>query len=224
MFADSNLISAALAAATAVAAGIFAYLRQIKRERYLKFWAAGWCLLSLHHVAADFQLHVSSSDLLWFAENWLLAAAALVFFSAALEYTQKPPMRILDVAVGAVVIVWTMAYRFQDMPLEPAVGIAAIFLAPAWVHWDHGKRHENRIDRLLAAAFLILGLVPVAELYASGPADETVRSLGLLLSAPQLLAAALMLLAASERQSARVERNVLALSNLNLAASSLQSG
>jgi GAF domain-containing protein len=221
---DSNLVSAALAAATAVAAGVFAYLRQLKRERYLKFWAVGWCLLSLHHVAMDLEVKFGSSDLIWFAEKWFLAAAALVFLSAALDYVQKPPLRTLDVVAAAVVILWTMAYRFEAMPLAPDFGIVAVFFAAAWVYWRHAGQQENRVDRLLAAAFVILGLVPGAELYSAGPAGESLRNLGVLLSAPQLLAAALMLLAAYERQSARVEHNVLALSHLNLAASGLQSG
>jgi diguanylate cyclase (GGDEF)-like protein/putative nucleotidyltransferase with HDIG domain len=224
MHADSNLISAALAAATAVAAGVFAYLRQLKREHYLKFWAAGWLLLSLHHVTVKFESEFAASDLLWFGEKWFLAAAALVFLAAAFEYTQKPPRRTLGVVAAAVLILWTMAYRFQVMPLAPDFGIVAVFFATAWVHWDHARAAENRIDRLLAAAFVILGLVPAAELYSTGPFADAVRNLGVLLSAPQLLAAALMLLAAYERQSARVERNVLALANLNLAASGLQSG
>jgi diguanylate cyclase (GGDEF)-like protein len=224
MPADSNLVSAALAAATAVAAGVFAYLRQLKRERYLKFWAVGWLLLSLHHVAMDFETEIGASDLLWFGQKWFLAAAALVFLSAAFEYVQKPPMRTLDVVAGAVLILWTMAYRFGAMPIAPDFGIVAVFFAAAWVQWDYARANENRIDRLLAAAFIILGLVPAAELYATGPSGEVVRRLGVLLSAPQLLSAALMLLAAYERQNARVERNVLALSNLNLAASGLQSG
>jgi diguanylate cyclase (GGDEF)-like protein/putative nucleotidyltransferase with HDIG domain len=224
MPADGNLVSAALAAAAAVAAGVFAHLRQIKREHYLKFWAVGWCLLSLHHVAMYVQSEIGSSDLPWFAEKWFLAAAALVFFSAALDYAQKPPLRTVDVVAGAVLILWSMAYRFQGMPLAPDIGIVAIFFAAAWVYWDQGRRQENRMDRLLAGAFVVLGLVPAAELYSSGPSGETVRNLGALLSAPQVLSAALMLLAAYERQNARVERNVLALSNLNLAASGLQSG
>src|SRR5580765_390649 len=137
MHADSNLLSAALAAATAVAAGIFAYLRQLKRERYLTYWAIGWLLLSLHHVTMDFQTQLSSSDLLWFAEKWFLAAAALVFFSAALDYAQRPPFRTLDVIAGGVIILWSMAYRFQAVPLPPDLAIVAMFFAAAWVYWDH---------------------------------------------------------------------------------------
>jgi diguanylate cyclase (GGDEF)-like protein/putative nucleotidyltransferase with HDIG domain len=166
---------------------------------------------------------LSSPDWLWFLEKWLLAGAALVFFSASLDYAQKPPRRTLEIVAASVLVLWTMAYRFQSLPLAPEFGIAAAFFASAWVCWEHGRRQESRNDRLLAAAFVILGLLPIAELYVSGPAGAA-GNLGVLLSAPQLLAAALMLLAAYERQNARVEHNVLALSNLNLAASGLLSG
>jgi diguanylate cyclase (GGDEF)-like protein/putative nucleotidyltransferase with HDIG domain len=222
--ADGNLISAGLAAATAVAAGVFAHLRQLKRQHYLLLWSVGWCLLSFHHVAVNFQLQLGSADWIWFLAEWLLAGAALVFFSAAQNYAQKPPSRTLEVVAAAVLMVWTMAYRFEAVPVPPEVGIAAGFFAAGWVCWDHGRRQESRNDRLLAAAFVILGLLPIAELYSAAVLGPSAGSLGVLLSAPQLLAAALMLLAAYERQNARVERNVLALSNLNLAASGLLSG
>jgi diguanylate cyclase (GGDEF)-like protein len=224
MFSDSILVSVALAAAAAAAAGVFAYLRRLKHEHYLKFWAIGWGLLALHHLAMGLPAATSSGDLLWFAQKWLLAAAALTFFSAALEYAQRPPLKTPMVVAAAVLVLWTMGYRFQALPFAPDAGIVAVFFAAAWVYWGHGRRHENSFDRFLSVAFIILGLLPAAEMYSTGPWAATLRGLGVLLGAPQLFSAALMLLAAYERQSARVERNVLALSNLNLAASGLQSG
>jgi diguanylate cyclase (GGDEF)-like protein len=224
MLSDSHLVSAALAAGAVVAAGVFLYLRQLKRERYLKLWAAGWVLLSLHHLALALQPAIGLGDLLWLAEEWFLAASALVFFAAARDYAQKPPLRTVSVVAAAAVILWTMAYRFQALPLAPDLGLVVGFFAVGWIYWNYGHRHENRFDRLLAAAFVLLGLVPAAEMYSAGTLGPMARNIGLLLGAPQLLAAALMLLAAYERQNARVERNVLALSSLNLAASGTQSG
>ena len=70
--------------------GVFAHLRQLKRERYLLLWTVGWCLLSLHHVAMDIQAEVGSSDLLWFCRKMVSGRGGIVFFSAALDYAQKP--------------------------------------------------------------------------------------------------------------------------------------
>jgi hypothetical protein len=223
MHADSSAVSFALAAVSAVAAGIFAYLRALKRERYLEFWAIGWCLLSLHHVAMGLQAQ-AGGDLLWFAEKSLLIAAALTFFSAALGYARKPALNTPIIVAGAVMIFWAMAYRFRAISVAPDFGTAAAFFAAAWIYWDYGQRQDNRFDHVLGIAFLVLGLIPVAELLSTGPSTEAVNGLGVLLSAPILFSAALMLVAAYERQNAQVERNVLALSNLNLAASGQQSG
>ena len=81
MDADSSSITFALAATAGVTAAIFAYLRRLKRERYLNFWAAGWCILALHYLATSLRSEFGAGDLLWFAENLLLAAAALTFLS-----------------------------------------------------------------------------------------------------------------------------------------------
>jgi diguanylate cyclase (GGDEF)-like protein len=224
MLADSHLISAALAASAAVAAGLFAYVQRIKREPYLKFCALGWCLLTLQQTAPMLQGFVSAGDPLWFVEKAFLAAAALTFFAAALAYTQRPVLGVPLVVATAAAIIWTMAHRFQAIPVPPEFGSLAILLAAAGLAWDQGRRRNNRFDRQLGAAFGILGLAPVAQFYFAGPAGEAVRGLGVLLGAPLLLAAGLMLLAAHERQSAQAERNVLALSELNLAASGLQGG
>ncbi len=163
--------------------------------------------------------------LLWFAEKWFLAAAALVFFSAAFEYVQKPPMRTLDVVAAAVLILWTMAYRFGAMPIAPDFGFVAVFFAAAWVLV--GLRPPPMKMASIACWPLrssSWAWCPPPNCTPPARPAKPCAALGVLLSAPQLLSAALMLLAAYERQNARVERNVLALSNLNLAASGLQSG
>jgi len=221
MVGDSNLISVGLAAATAVSAGVLAYLRDLKRQRYLLLWAAGWCLLSLHHVAGEFASQFGSPAWLWFSQEWFLAASAVVFFSAALEYTQRRPRRSLEAVAVAVLAVWTIFYHLQITGIAPEYGMAAVFFATAWVCWQYGRQQESRMDRLMAASFLILGLLPAAKLHLDSLAGSAAPSLAVLLSVPQLLGAALMLMAAYERENARVERDMLALSNLNLAASGL---
>ncbi len=223
MLADANLVSAGLAAGTAVAAGVFAYLRELKRERYLTFWAVGWCFLCLHYVAADFRLQLESAGWLWFGEETFLAAASVIFFSSALDYAQKNRRWLLEATGFSFFLIWTVAARLGAIPVAPDWGMAALLFGAAGVCWDYGRRQEARADRLLGAAFVLLGLLPLGEIY-SAQSDFTVQRLGILLSAPQLLAAALMLVAACERQNSRVEKNLLALSNLNVAASGLMSG
>src|SRR3954466_6735885 len=129
MLIDSNLISAGLAAGTAVAAGVFAYLRELKRERYLTLWAAGWCLLSLHHVAVDVQSQVQVGSDLWIAETTFLALAALAFFYAAFDYVQKPLGKTAAIVTLAIFSAWIVAYRFQLVPLAPDWGTTALFFA-----------------------------------------------------------------------------------------------
>jgi diguanylate cyclase (GGDEF)-like protein/putative nucleotidyltransferase with HDIG domain len=224
MLGDSNLISIGLAAATAVSAGVFAFLRDLKRQRYLLLWAAGWCLFSLHHVAGEFASQFNSPAWLWFLEKWLLAAAALVFFSAALEYTQRRPRRSLEAVAATALVLWTIAYNLQKVAIAPEYGMAAVFFATSWICWQYARHQESRMDHLLAASFLILGLLPVAEWHFGSLTGMPSQISAVLIGAPQLLGAALMLMAAYERENARIERDMLALSNLHLTASSLLDG
>jgi diguanylate cyclase (GGDEF)-like protein len=224
MLGDSNLISVGLAAATAASAGVFALLRDLKRQRYLLLWAAAWCLLSLHHVAGEFASQFNSPGWLWFLEKWLLAAAALLFFSAGLEYTQRPPRHTFEAAAAAVLVLWTILYHLQKVALAPEYGVAGVFFATAWLCWQYARQQQSRMDQLLAASFLILGLLPAAEWHFGSLAAGPSQAWAVLVTAPQLLGAALMLMAAYERENARIERDMLALSNLHLTASGLLDG
>jgi diguanylate cyclase (GGDEF)-like protein len=223
MYGEANLVWIGLAATCAVAAGVFFYLRELKRQSYLALWSAGWCLLALNHLAMNFRTAGNSSAAIWLSQA-TLSAAAVVFLSAAWDYAHGPSRRAVEIGASAILALWTIAYCLQALPLAPAFGIALGFGASSWLCWNYGRRRDNPTDRLLAAAYLVLGLIPVAEVYLARSLSQAGSIAGVLLMPAQLLATALMLLAAFERQNARVESNVLALSNLNLAASGLLSG
>src|SRR2546426_11755123 len=79
-------------------------------------------------------------------------------------------------------------------------------------------------DLLLAAAFLVWGGMLVAPLFGGRLSSQLAAGLRLLAIVPQLFAAVLMVMALYEEEKRRVERNMLALSNLNLATSSFVGG
>ena len=45
-----SLISLAMLVATALVAGYFAYIYNLKRQAYLLYWTGGWSLLALHYL------------------------------------------------------------------------------------------------------------------------------------------------------------------------------
>ena len=49
---NHSLMSLALLVATALVAGYFAYIYNIKRQTYLLFWTAAWSLLALNYLGS----------------------------------------------------------------------------------------------------------------------------------------------------------------------------
>ncbi len=82
---------------------------------------------------------------------------------------------------------------------------------------QESQRHETFADLLLAGSFLSWSAILIGELLLSPRAANSLRALELL---PQLFAAALMVMGLYEEEKRRVEQNMLALSNVNLATSS----
>ena len=83
--------------------------------------------------------------------------------------------------------------------------------------FQESRRHETFADLLLAASFLSWGAILIGELLLSPRIANSLRALEIL---PQLFAAALMVMGLYEEEKRRVEQNMLALSNVNLATSS----
>jgi diguanylate cyclase (GGDEF)-like protein/putative nucleotidyltransferase with HDIG domain len=113
--------------------------------------------------------------------------------------------------------VWSAAYYLHAMPISPQLGVAAVLAAVAWVFYKVSQRHETFADLLLAGSFLSWSAILVGELLLSPRLAGSLRALELL---PQLFAAALMVMGLYEEEKRRVEQNMLALSNVNLATSS----
>jgi len=113
--------------------------------------------------------------------------------------------------------VWSAAYYLhQRQCLAATPGIAAVLFGVAWVFYQESRRHETFADLLLAASFLSWGAILIGEFLLSFRAANSLRALEIL---PQLFAAALMVMGVYEEEKRRVEHNMLALSNVNLATS-----
>ena len=84
---------------------------------------------------------------------------------------------------AAVLIFWTMAYRFGAVPIAANFGVLTVFFAAAWVYWDRSRREEHSFDRLLCVAYVLLGVVSAAGPYLADSPTQTIRSFGVLLGA-----------------------------------------
>jgi diguanylate cyclase (GGDEF)-like protein/putative nucleotidyltransferase with HDIG domain len=214
---SESIIAIALLAASALTSGFFAYMHSLRRQAYLMLWSAGWCLLALHYLSPALEPWTSIAPWQASVNEWLLAAAALLFFSTAQVYTNTEPWVRPQIAAGGVFALWSAAYYLHAVGISPQLGVAVVLTVIAWMFYQESQRHETFADLLLAASFLSWSAILIGELLLSSHIASSLRALELL---PQLFAAALMVMGLYEEEKRRVEQNMLALSNVNLATSS----
>ena len=62
--------------------------------------------------------------------EWLLAAAALLFFSTAQVYTNTEPWVRPQIAAGGVFALWSAAYYLHVISISPQLGVAVVLAFP----------------------------------------------------------------------------------------------
>ena len=211
-----SIIAITLLTASALTSGFFAYMHSLRRQAYLMLWSAGWCLLALHYLSPALEPWIAVAPWQSAVNQWLLAAAALLFFSTARVYTEAQPLVRPQIAVGGFFVLWTTAFYLHSVSVSPQLGVALILFSIAWVFYQESRRQETFADLLLAISFLTWGALMIGEVLLPSRVTESLRVLELL---PQLFAAALMVMGLYEEEKRRVEHNMLALSNVNLATS-----
>jgi diguanylate cyclase (GGDEF)-like protein/putative nucleotidyltransferase with HDIG domain len=224
----TSLVSTApaLFAAASIVAGFFAYLYSLKRQLYLLIWTAGWATFALHYLGPALQPWVATGRLETALNDWLYALAAVCFFLGAQLYAQRKPWVVPAVIAAVVLALWSLASGFAALSSFPVqIPSALLFGAVAAVFWQESRRQETLADRLLAISFLMWAGLRLALVAAFHNALEGFSdTLRLLAALPAAFVAMVMVMALYEEEKRRVERNMLALSNLNLATSSFVGG
>ena len=216
LMTSESIIAITLLIASALTSGFFAYMHSLRRQAYLMLWSAGWCLLALHYLSPALEPWVAVAPWQSAVNEWLLAAAALLFFSTARVYTEASPLVRPQIAAGAVFVVWSAAFYLHSINISPQLGVAVVLCATAWTFYQESRRHETFADLLLAGSFLSWGAILIGELLLTRRISGSLHAMEIL---PQLFAAALMVMGLYEEEKRRVEHNMLALSNVNLATS-----
>jgi diguanylate cyclase (GGDEF)-like protein/putative nucleotidyltransferase with HDIG domain len=219
---DLGLISLALLMATALVAGYFAYVYNLKRQTYLLYWTAAWGLLALHYLGSALN-HGKSAAFTEIGQG-MFALAGVLFFLGARRYAHRSSMLTLALAASCAIVLWTAANASGYFALPVSLACTVIYSAVGVEFWAESQLQETLADRLLSMVFFgwaTLGLIfflfkrPLAALNI--PLDP-------LTAIPAMFAAMLLVMALYEEEKRRIERNMLALSNLNLAASSFAGG
>jgi diguanylate cyclase (GGDEF)-like protein/putative nucleotidyltransferase with HDIG domain len=221
-----SFIALALVAATSLVAGFFAYIYSLKRQKYLLLWTGGWGLYALHFLGPALTPWIVSGPLQIALNRWIYALAAIFFFLGAQIYAGRKLWTAPAVVTGVVLGLWALANGSGAFSII-SVGLpsALLFVAVAAVFWQESRRQETLADRLLAVSFVVWAGLRIALLIVFRAAPEDVETgLRPLAAVPSAFVAMLMVMALYEEEKRRIERNMLALSNLNLATSSFVGG
>src|SRR5712664_2099767 len=219
-----SFISLALLIATTLVAGFFAYIYNLKRQVYLLLWTAGWSVFALHYAAPTLAPSAAASPLQSALNHWLFALSGVLFFLVAQLYSQRKPWKIPGLAVGVLLGLWAAANAANVFPVSALIPASLLYIAVAVVFWQESRRQETLADRLLGVSFASWGVLWIALHILNATPELQGASMNVVAAAPCAFVAMLMVMALYEEEKRRIERNMLALSNLNLATSSFVGG
>ena len=217
-----------LLASTFLLAVFFLFLYRLKRQEYLLAWATAWLFLSLHFVSGVIAATAAPAPWLrWDAvvSELVLAMSALAFYCAARLYAGlKIPVPAMIVA-SVLAAAWPVVHAYRLFNVPPIVlGMGLIFIFVGQTFWQEGRKQEARADVLLALTFIAWGLLCISGAFRNRWTILQGVDLLPLMILPELFTCVLMVMAVYEEERRRVERNMLALSSLNLATSSFVGG
>jgi diguanylate cyclase (GGDEF)-like protein/putative nucleotidyltransferase with HDIG domain len=213
-----DITALVLGASSLLLGTLFASLYRQKRQKYLQMWSGAWFVLSAYFALAILREALS---LPWLSalDEWLLVAAALTFLSATRLYGRISAAIGATTFAGAAAATWSFANAYGRLKLPVgAVTVVAFFLV-AWTFWAAGRELEYRANSALALTFLTWSVLVLARLVLVRLGMMASTGMFAAVFLPVLFAGVFMVMAVSEEERKRVERNMLALSNLNLATS-----
>ena len=223
---DQSLTALALFSTTSLVAGYFAYVYNLKRQKYQLLWTGGWALYALHFLGPALSSWLPSSPFQDALNRWLYALAALFFFLGAQLYAQHKPWTIPAAISGVILGLWAAANAVHLLTVVPVViPSALLFVAVGAVFWQESRRQETLADWLLAISFVVWAGLRLTLLFTfRHTSDGSMLNFRPIAAVPSGFVAMLMVMALYEEEKRRIERNMLALSNLNLATSSFVGG
>ncbi len=224
MLSSTGIVGAVLLAGALLLAAFFTYVYVLKRQSYLLVWAAGWLLMGLTALTRVLVRWPRAADWASSFEAWLMIIAVLLFLISARMYARTTLRLSVTLGIAGLSALWAVARAEGWVTVSPYLGVMLLLFVVARVFWMEGKKRESPSDFLLASSFAVWGLLSIGMLFRHRIAWLQNVDLRLPLVLPEFFCGVLMVMAVYEEERHRVERNMLALSNLNLATSSFVGG
>src|SRR5258707_6664122 len=219
-----SFISLALLIATTLVAGFFAYIHSIKRQTYLLLWTAAWAVFALRYVGPTLAPNSAAGPLQSALNHWLFALSGVLFFLGAQLYSQRKAWKIAGVFVSVAFGLWAAGNATNAISVSAVIPASLLYIGVAVVFWLESRRQETLADRLLGVSFASWGVLWIALHLLNATPELQGAGMNVVAAAPCAFVAMLMVMALYEEEKRRIERNMLALSNLNLATSSFVGG
>ncbi len=215
-----NIAAIRLSASALLLGAFFVYLYRQKRLRHLQLWSAGLFVLSAYPLLSLISPHASPRPWLYALDDWLLGLSALTFYNAARLYARRSLAARESVVAAVVGAAWCLGFAYGQLPVPLAAGSAVVFFLVANIFWEAGRKQESRADRPLAVTFAVWAALILARVLAARLSEIASEIFAAAVFLPLLFAGVFIVISVYEDERNHVERNMLALSNLNLATSS----
>jgi len=219
-----SVLALGLLLATLLVGVFFAYIYALKRQHYLLYWTAGWTLYALHFLSPALSPWTGNNIVLNSLSHALFGFAAISFFLGAQLYAHQKLW--LKPAIGAAVALalWSAANALEYFRVSSFLPASLIFIVVGYLFWNESRHHETLADRLLGVAFCSWGIVFLSSFLLQSARQFMGDARPAIAAIPLAFVCMLLVMAVYEEEKRRVERNMLALSNLNLATSSFVGG
>ncbi|HEY4979331.1 MAG TPA: GAF domain-containing protein, partial [Candidatus Acidoferrum sp.] len=210
--------------ATLLVGVFFAYIYSLKRQQYILFWIAGWVLYGLHYLPSGLSPWIGSNAFITSLNHLFFALAAIAFFLGTQLYTRLKLWVVPATGLAVFLTAWAAANAFQVFSFSLMVPASLLYVAVGYLFWRESQRFETIADRLLGVGFIAWGLSFLTLHFLKFTPESLGQGIGPITAIPTVFLSMLLVMAIYEEEKRRVERNMLALSNLNLATSSFVGG
>ncbi len=219
-----SIIALGLLLATLLVGVFFAYIYTLKRQNYLLFWTAAWASYGLHYLGPGLAPWLAPVSFVTSLNHVLFGFAGICFFLGTQLYVRQRTWIIPAIGAALLLTVWSVANGLQIFSVSSYIPASIIYMAVGFLFWQESQHHETLADGLLSIAFVVWGLIFLVIPFLRMTPEDAGQILRPISSIPMAFVSMLLVMAVYEEEKRRVERNMLALSNLNLATSSFVGG
>ena len=219
-----SIIALGLLLATSLVGVFFAYIYSLKRQQYILYWGAAWFLYGLRYFTSGLTPWIPPSPFLLSFNHLLFALAGVAFFLGTQMYARLKPRIVLAFGCCGFFALWAALNATMFFTVSLVIPASLVFMAAGYPFWKESQRHETLADRLLAISFALWGVGFIALHFLNFTPETRGAAVSPVTGMPTVFVSMLLVMAIYEEEKRRVERNMLALSNLNLATSSFVGG